>query len=112
MRFLIVSYIHGNREALDAVLEAAQGQYDRILCLGDLVGYGADPNYVVDWARANVSVIIRGNHDRAVWEDGSQSAYRGEAQDSTLWTRRALTPENLEYLRKLPKLAARLLMGK
>ena len=65
MRYLILSDIHGNREALEAVLAHAQG-YDQILCLGDLVGYGADPNFVVDWARANVAAIVRGNHDRIV----------------------------------------------
>lgn len=103
LRYLILSDIHGNREALDAVLVAAQGQYDQVACLGDLVGYGADPNYVVEWARASVSAIIRGNHDRVMFENDSDAAYRGEAQDSTRWTRRALTPENLDYLRRLPK---------
>ena len=54
MRYLIVSDIHANREALEAVLAAAAGEYDRVVCCGDLVGYGADPNAVVEWARANV----------------------------------------------------------
>ncbi len=65
MPFLIVSDIHANLEALQAVLGDARGRYDRILCLGDLVGYGADPNAIVEWARENVAVVIRGNHDRA-----------------------------------------------
>lgn len=60
VKFLIVSDIHGNREALDAVLKDARGQYDRVVCLGDIVGYGADPNFIVDWARAHVSAIVRG----------------------------------------------------
>ena len=63
MMFLIVSDIHGNREALEAVLKDARGRYDKIVCLGDIVGYGADPNFIVDWARADVSAIVRGNHD-------------------------------------------------
>ena len=63
--YLILSDIHGNYEALEAVLEDARGRYDRIVCLGDLVGYGADPNRVAEWARANVVSIVRGNHDRA-----------------------------------------------
>ena len=65
MRYLIVSDLHANREALDAVVEHASGRYDRAMCCGDLVGYGADPNPVVEWARANCSVVVRGNHDKA-----------------------------------------------
>ena len=63
--YLILSDIHGNYEALEAVLEDARGRYDRILCLGDLVGYGADPNQVTEWAKSNVASVVRGNHDRA-----------------------------------------------
>ncbi len=103
MRYLVLSDIHGNREALESVLEHARGQYDQILCLGDLVGYGADPNFVVEWARSNAAAIIRGNHDRvAVAAADDPSAYRAEAQDSTKWTRQTLTPENQDYLRRLP----------
>ena len=65
MPVLIVSDIHGNLEALEAVLKDAHGRYQNIVCLGDLVGYGADPNAIVDWARANTEVTVRGNHDRA-----------------------------------------------
>jgi predicted phosphodiesterase len=60
--YLILADLHGNREALEAVLAHATGRYDPIVCLGDLVGYGADPNFVVDWARENAAVIVRGNH--------------------------------------------------
>ena len=98
-----MSDIHGNREALEAVLEHAHGRHDQILCLGDLVGYGADPNFVVEWARSNVAAIIRGNHDRVAVADDDQAAYRAEAQDSTQWTRKTLTPENRDYLQKLPR---------
>ena len=66
MPYLILSDMHGNREALEAVVAHAQGRYDEVLCLGDLVGYGPDPDFVVDWARANVRAIIRGNHDRVI----------------------------------------------
>src|SRR5580765_3367523 len=81
MPYLILSDIHGNREALEAVLDHAQGRYDQILCLGDLVGYGADPNFAVDWARSNVAAIVRGNHDRVVSQDASLDSYRAEARD-------------------------------
>jgi predicted phosphodiesterase len=103
MTFLILSDIHGNREALEAVLADAQGRYDQILCLGDLVGYGADPNFAVDWARANVATIVRGNHDREVSQGASLDSYRQEARDGILWTRQALSADNLDYLSKMPR---------
>jgi predicted phosphodiesterase len=102
MRYLILADIHGNREALEAVLAHAQGQYDQIICLGDLVGYGADPDFVVDWARANVAAIVRGNHDRTVSQNDSLDSYRAEARDGLLWTRRALSATNLDYLSQMP----------
>jgi predicted phosphodiesterase len=67
--YLILSDLHANREALEAVLRDASGRYDRILCLGDVVGYGADPNHAVDWVRANAAAVIRGNHDRICVDD-------------------------------------------
>jgi predicted phosphodiesterase len=103
MPFLILSDIHGNREALEAVLDHAQNRYDRILCLGDLVGYGADPNFVVDWAREHVAAIVRGNHDRTVSQDSSLDSYRAEARDGMLWTRQALSADNLNYLSRMPR---------
>jgi predicted phosphodiesterase len=99
---LILSDIHGNLEALQAVLEDVRGQYDRILCLGDLVGYGADPNAVVEWARSSAAAIVRGNHDKACCGNDSLENYNPSAQLSAIWTRSVLTEENLEYLRKLP----------
>lgn len=107
MPFLILSDIHANLEAHQAVLNDAKGRYDAILCLGDLVGYGADPNAIVEWARDNVSVIIRGNHDRAGAEDPSALAslenFNPAAQASTIWTRDTLIPENRDYLERLPR---------
>jgi predicted phosphodiesterase len=108
MPFLIVSDIHANLEAHQAVLADAQGKFDRIVCLGDLVGYGADPNAIVDWARENAAVIIRGNHDRVSagtdphGPDGLES-FNPAAQSSTIWTRNALLPESREYLQRLPR---------
>src|SRR5690606_30793976 len=65
MRYLILSDIHANLEALEAVIRDAEGRYERVVCLGDVVGYGADPNAVCEWVRENADVIIRGNHDKA-----------------------------------------------
>ena len=65
VRYLILSDIHANIDALEAVLTAA-GPWDRLLVLGDLVGYGAAPNAVIDRVRAlDPEVVIRGNHDKA-----------------------------------------------
>ncbi len=102
MRYLILSDVHGNLEALEAVVEAAKGQYDRTLCCGDLVGYGADPNAVVEWFRANCSDIIRGNHDRACTGQEDLSWFNPVARAAALWTQAELTPENTAYIRSLP----------
>jgi diadenosine tetraphosphatase ApaH/serine/threonine PP2A family protein phosphatase len=101
--YLILSDIHANREALAAVLEDARGMYDQILCLGDLVGYGAEPNEIVDWARENCTVVIRGNHDRSCSNEDEMEAYNAAAQLSVLWTRAALTEANRDYLFRLPR---------
>jgi predicted phosphodiesterase len=101
--YLILSDIHANLEALEAVLADAQGRYDRILCLGDLVGYGADPNAVVEWARSNAAAIVRGNHDKDCSNRDSLEHYRPLAVASALWTRVQLSRENREYLQALPR---------
>lgn len=103
MRYLIVSDIHGNREALEAVLDAAGGQYDKILCCGDLVGYGADPNAVTEWARANVAAVVRGNHDRACVGLEDLEWFNPVARLAAVWTERELTEENADYIRGLPR---------
>jgi diadenosine tetraphosphatase ApaH/serine/threonine PP2A family protein phosphatase len=100
---LILSDIHGNLEALEAVLADAAGKYDRILCLGDLVGYGADPNAVVEWARGNLSVTVRGNHDKACTGKEPLDQYNLAARLSADWTRAALTPGHVEFLKNLPR---------
>ena len=65
MRYLLLSDLHSNVEALYTCLELAAGKYDEALCLGDLVGYGPNPNEVVDKVRNLCQVVIRGNHDKA-----------------------------------------------
>ena len=103
MRYLILSDIHSNWEALEAVLKDAAGAYDTVLCCGDLVGYCADPNRVLDWCRANVKRIVRGNHDKVVAGLDGLEWFNPVAQAASLWTRHELTPENLDYLANLPK---------
>jgi len=103
VRYLILSDIHANWEALQAVLRDAQGDYDEILCCGDLVGYGADPNLVVDWARQRAKLVVRGNHDKACTGLDDLEWFNPVARSAATWTIASLTPDNLSYLRDLPK---------
>lgn len=102
MRFLIISDIHANQTALEAVLEAAKDRWDRAACLGDLVGYGPDPNEVVDRIRALEATVIRGNHDRAGSGLADAEDFNPVAKAAALWTREQLRPEVLTYLQELP----------
>jgi predicted phosphodiesterase len=103
VRYLILSDIHSNWEALQAVLERTSGEYDRILCCGDLIGYGADPNAVVEWVRDNCAAVVRGNHDKACSGQEDLEWFNPVARQAALWTQAALTPENLAYTRDLPR---------
>ncbi len=103
MAYLIVSDIHANLESLEAVLADAKGLYDTILCLGDLVGYGADPNTVCEWARTEAAVVVRGNHDRAAAGTESLEWFNGAARASAIWTRKELDEDNSQWLRTLPR---------
>ena len=104
MRYLILSDIHSNLEALDAVLRASISQrYDAVLVLGDLVGYGADPNAIVDCVRyMNPTSIVRGNHDKVASGLDNAEDFNPMAKAAARWTRESLTPQNLDYLRGLP----------
>lgn len=102
MRYLVISDLHSNIESLEAALEYKD--YDQVLVLGDLVGYGANPNEVVDRVRSlPVYGIVRGNHDKVVagLEDGE--FFVGHAYSAALWSRQYMTPVNMAYLRKLPQ---------
>ena len=103
MRYLIQSDLHGNWEALEAILGAAAGRYEQAICCGDLVGYGADPNSVVEWVRDHCAVVVRGNHDRACTGQDDLEWFNPVARAAAIWTQRNLTPENLAYTRDLPK---------
>jgi predicted phosphodiesterase len=101
VRYLILSDIHANWEALRAVLANAGSLYDRVVCCGDLVGYGADPDAVVEWVRSNVSSVVRGNHDKACAGLEDLEWFNPVARLSALWTQAATQPKNIEYLRGL-----------
>jgi diadenosine tetraphosphatase ApaH/serine/threonine PP2A family protein phosphatase len=101
VRILIISDIHANLEALEACLAAAPA-YDRVFNLGDIVGYGANPNEVTDRARGLGELFVRGNHDKACTGLTSLEDFNPVAGMAVLWTRNQLTPQNLEFLRQLP----------
>jgi predicted phosphodiesterase len=104
MRFLILSDIHANVDAFDAVLAAAPRQtWDRALVLGDLVGYGAEPNAVVERVLAlEPLAVIRGNHDKAACRLADASDFNHVARAAAMWTAETLTVENGMYLERLP----------
>jgi len=103
VRYLILSDIHANQTALDAALEAAKGRWDKAVCLGDLVGYGPDPNEVTERIRQISVATIRGNHDKAVAGLSDFEEFNPVARAAVLWTRQQLQSQNLEYLKELPK---------
>ncbi len=84
-------------------MDDARGRYDRIVCLGDIVGYGADPNYAAEWMHANASAAIRGNHDKMCAGLETLEGHNGAARAAAEWTRTQLTPENIRYLGNLPR---------
>jgi predicted phosphodiesterase len=102
MRYLILSDIHANLTALEAVLTAAKGQWDKAVCLGDVVGYGPDPNEVIDRIRELSALTIRGNHDKVSCGLTDADDFNPIARAAALWTREQLRHENREYLEKLP----------
>ena len=103
MRYLVISDIHGNLEALETVLRIVDGRYDKVLVLGDLVGYGADPNAVVDRVRGlDPHTVIRGNHDKVASGLDDGESFNAVARSAVMWTYEALTPDNRRYLAQLP----------
>jgi predicted phosphodiesterase len=105
MKYLILSDIHSNKEALSAVLSFVRRKpWDKAVFLGDLVGYGANPNQAVDMLRSlRPLAAIRGNHDKVCSgiEDGE--LFNRMALEAALWTRRKLTRSNIQWLKKLPQ---------
>jgi putative phosphoesterase len=103
MRLAIISDIHSNLEALTAAERYLPSlNIDEIVCLGDIVGYGSDPNPCIDYIRANVKIIVRGNHDAAVVDPSLINFFTQRAAVAARWTIGQLTPENLDYLTSLP----------
>jgi diadenosine tetraphosphatase ApaH/serine/threonine PP2A family protein phosphatase len=102
VRLLILSDIHSNLEALQACMAAAP-DHDGVINLGDLVGYGACPNEVIEYSRSLGKTFVRGNHDKAVCGEMDVEDFNPIAAAAALWTREHLTSESLEWLKALPQ---------
>src|SRR2546428_6695123 len=104
MRYLVLTDIHANLEALEAcVADATARKYDRALVLGDLVGYGADPNAVIECVqRLNPLAIVRGNHDKVACGLEQAEGFNSVAKSAAHWTFDLLTPEHRDWLWALP----------
>ena len=104
MRYLVLTDIHANLEALDACLADARARgYDQALVLGDLVGYGADPNAVVERVQAlDPAAIVRGNHDKVACGLDQADGFNEVAKSAAHWTFETLTPEHRAWLAALP----------
>lgn len=103
MRCLIVSDIHANIVAFDAVLRHADGKFDKIWCLGDIVGYGPSPNECIERIRQFPHSCVLGNHDSAALDRLDLNDFNTDAQDSARWTQTQLTAANRDYLASLPE---------
>lgn len=102
MRYLVISDIHSNLVALEAVLADA-GEYDKVWCLGDMVGYGPRPNECIERLCQLNHVCVAGNHDWAAIDKLDIGDFNVDAKQACLWTRETLSPENWEYLENLPE---------
>jgi predicted phosphodiesterase len=104
MRFAIISDIHANREALEAVFSEIDSLVvDAVYCLGDLVGYNADPDFCVRAVQSRANAIVRGNHDKAVAGTLSLDWFNSAAREAALWTQGAVSSETMQALRSLPE---------
>jgi predicted phosphodiesterase len=104
MRYLILTDIHANLEGLESCLADARSRgYDRTLVLGDIVGYGPDPNAVIDVIRTlNPLAIVRGNHDKVAMGMSQAEGFHAAARAAAHWMLESLTEENRDWLVALP----------
>ncbi|MCY4538564.1 MAG: metallophosphoesterase family protein [Chloroflexi bacterium] len=102
MRILVISDIHANYTAFETVLDHCQGEWDFVWCLGDVVGYGPDPNECVDRLRTLPQLCLAGNHDWAALERLDVRTFNPDARRAVQWTQETLTDENTRWLEALP----------
>ncbi|MGB7970430.1 MAG: metallophosphoesterase family protein [Candidatus Deferrimicrobiaceae bacterium] len=104
MRIAVVSDIHSNEDALDAVIrEIDRQRVDRVLHLGDLVGYNAEPEKCIRWAREHSAAGVMGNHDAVVTGKASGEFFHAPALLAARWSAEHISPESLAYLSALPE---------
>jgi diadenosine tetraphosphatase ApaH/serine/threonine PP2A family protein phosphatase len=101
VRLLLLSDIHSNLEALEACLDAAP-EHDSVANLGDVVGYGASPNQVIELVREMAQINVRGNHDRCCSGREDITNFNPVAEAAAMWTRGELSDNNLDWLSELP----------
>ena len=101
MKYAIISDIHANFEALQAVVDDARPQVDIFICLGDIVGYNASPIECLNLVRELCDVIIVGNHDQATAGTRTYDDFNAYAQEAIDWTKEQLDPEDLLFLENL-----------
>ena len=103
MRYIIFSDVHSNLEAVKSFCQVIESiDHDKKVCLGDIVGYNADPNLVVEWICDEVDLVLAGNHDYAVLNKTDISYFNSGAYQACAWTRSALGKKNKEFLGTLP----------
>ncbi|MBW2674835.1 MAG: metallophosphoesterase family protein [Deltaproteobacteria bacterium] len=102
MRYLVISDIHSNLAAFEVVLSDA-GQFDMVWCLGDVIGYGPQPNECIERLVSLPHMCVAGNHDFAAVGKLDISAFNPDASRACLWTRNQLTPANREFIQGLPE---------
>ena len=103
MRFAILSDIHANLEALEAVLaDARDRRCTHFICLGDVVGYNANPRECLDLVRELDCPVVKGNHDEEATLDASSERFNELAERAIQWTRNNLADQDKEWLRSLP----------
>ncbi|EKD26681.1 MAG: Metallophosphoesterase [uncultured bacterium] len=105
MRYALISDVHSNLEALEAVLsDISKRHVDKIICLGDIVGYGASPRECINLVKKNCNAILLGNHDYAVGGGVSLEYFNDNARKAVEWTRKFIDEEDVNFLSSLPSI--------
>lgn len=106
MRYAVLTDVHANALALEAVVDSLESRgIDSVVCLGDTVGYGADPGEAIAVIRQLCDKTVLGNHDSAAVSEGLEARFNQWARDAIAWTRTRLTEDEVEFLRGLPMTA-------
>ena len=104
MKIAIISDVHANLEALTSCLKKiSELGADKIICLGDLVDYCAEPNECIELIKANCDAVVMGNHDEAQFEYDMVEGFSNDARISSIYTREVIKPEYIEYFKTLPR---------